>query len=142
MPGQHQQVGGDEFLTPSSGFGEPPTGYGPGALDADIVDRRDVVRFMTVVTAAPVSRVAAAATMRVMSAATALNRMTATSWNAGRGLDLSEAAQYGAGNGDIRCPRAMTSGGAHIPVVYMRRAITTRPASNSAAARMIMPRPM
>jgi hypothetical protein len=37
MPGQHEQVGGDEFLTPSSGFGEPPAGYGPGALHADIV---------------------------------------------------------------------------------------------------------
>jgi hypothetical protein len=30
--------------------------------------------------------------MRVMSAATALNRMTATSWSAGRGSDLSETA--------------------------------------------------
>jgi hypothetical protein len=37
MPGQHQQAGGDEFLTPSSGLGEPPTGYGPGTLHADIV---------------------------------------------------------------------------------------------------------
>lgn len=43
-----------------------------------------------------VSRVAAAATMRAMYAATTLNRMTATSWSAGRGSDLSEAAQCGA----------------------------------------------
>jgi hypothetical protein len=80
--------------------------------------------------------------MRVMSTATALNQMTATSWNAGRGSDLSEAAQCGAGNGDIAMFSGHDDRRAHIPVVYLRRAITTRPAKNSAAAKMIMPRPM
>jgi hypothetical protein len=45
-------------------------------------------------------------------------------------------------NGDIAMSPGHDDRRARIPVVYLRRAITTRPAKNSAAAKMIMPRPM
>jgi len=37
MSGEHQQPGRDQVLTPSSGIGEPPAGYDPGAFDADVI---------------------------------------------------------------------------------------------------------
>jgi hypothetical protein len=63
-------------------------------------------------------------------------------------IGLSEVAQCGAGAGDIAMPpgheglegtRCAITG---LSAVYLRRAITTRPAKNSAAPKMIMPRPM
>jgi PPOX class probable F420-dependent enzyme len=55
--------------------------------------------------------------------------------------DLSGQRNAARGTVTSQCPRHDDQR-ARIPLVYMRWAITTRPAKNSAAAKMIMPRPV
>jgi hypothetical protein len=98
---------------------------------------------MTVLTAARnwVSRVTAAATMRDVRGyrvepddCDELERWTRIGFERGSAMRRW--------NGDIAMSPGHDDRRARIPVVYLRRAITTRPAKNSAAAKMIMPRPM